>query len=149
MVHKMRLTVKTRLANRICLYLFMYYFSLSCKDNSFNREEKMINQYHQKTIEYKGDSLYFISKSEIKYLMPSKSYPIDSVKINDNVSFFDSNGNIVYQTICRDIKGDSIYLECFSFDKNKDYLTPITKRNFSNIKDLKRFRIVKVMTFRD
>jgi hypothetical protein len=100
----------------------------------------MINQYHENFIDLKGDSLYFIPKSEIESTVGYKNLkPLKDVSIDDNVSFFDEDGNIVYQSTCVGISNDTIRVACFDLNKKVDYVAKITNTNYDNIFDLKKF----------
>ena len=137
-------------ATRI-LILFICFLFLCCKESPFDREQKMINQYDKEFLRIKGDSALFVSKETVAnfFMQDSDMFELKNVKVNDNVCFFDKDGNIVYQAICRDIKGSLIYLECLNFDTKENYIITITYSDYSKIKELKKFEVEDVKVFRD
>lgn len=93
----------------------------------------------------KGDSLYFISKENIGAIINHEELkPLSEVKLNDNISFFDKNGNVVYQAICVNIVKDTLVLSCFDLDKKEEYFAKVTINNFENVRDLKKFEIEEI-----
>ena len=115
------------------------------------RERKLTESYDEAIKTEKGDSLYFVPQSDIKSIMLLDAIEIDFniVQVADNVSFLDQKGNIVYQTICRKIDKDSIYIECYDFNIRQNYLAAITHSDFSKIPDLTKFEISGVKVFRE
>jgi hypothetical protein len=129
----------------LCIMLF------SCKENNIKREEKLIDDYHRQAIEIKGDSLYFVSKETVNnFLMKtSTKHSLEEVEINDNISFLDKNGNILYQVTCRDIRKPLIYVDCTNLNTKKEYRTTISVNDYRNITDLYKFDIDTVVIFRE
>ncbi|MCT4648346.1 MAG: hypothetical protein N4A74_25385 [Carboxylicivirga sp.] len=125
----------------------LLFFGCKPKENIYDRDSKMINEYHKKMIESKADSTYFIEKNEIKSVILRNHIEIvkSEIKSGDNISFCDTNGNIRYQAIIEKIQKEKIFIRCLDLKKIKYYKTEF---NFDSIRDLEKDYPYRIRYFR-
>lgn len=125
-------------------YLIIVLMFFSC---GYNQEQKMIDEYHKKVIESKGEKALFISKQTVESFMLKRYEIIDieNIKKEDNISFFDSEGNIFYQVNCTKVLNDVIYIKCLNLNTLKEYETTF---EINNIIDLKNKDVSSIKVFR-
>ncbi len=122
----------------------------SCKntseESSFEREKRMIDEYHRKVVESKGEKTFFIPKNEISwYFNNKKKISLENAIIGDNISFFDTLGNIQYQAIIDTIIDKKIVIECLDLMEAEYYFVEL---KIENIRDLKSNYPYEIKIFR-
>jgi len=123
---------------------FLLFMVLACKspynkkvETSFEREKRMIGEYEKQTIKEKGNLTYYIPKEHVHwYFNENKFHSINNVQKNDNVCFFDSTGNIVYQALVEEYENSEITLKCLDLKKAEYYYIKFNQGNLNNIRDL-------------
>lgn len=144
------------------LLLFLHFTVLliskqcsNCRDNcrekqdiSYEREDKLIREYHEQVVISKGKEAFFIPKEEISWYFNNGEFlDINKAKIDDNVSFFDTLGNIEYQAIVVDIRNKKIFIRCKDLKNAKYYNTELI---VDSVRDLtKKYPyVIKVYRFK-
>lgn len=116
----------------------------STKPLSSNSTEK---EYHKQMILSKGDSSLFIPKHEINwYFKKENFFVIDSAIIGDNISFFDTVGNIIYQALIVDFENGKPIIKCIDLKKTNYYNTQLL---IDSIKDLKKNQKYIIKVYKD
>ena len=90
--------------------------------------------YHEKMLNIKGDSLYFIPKNEVGWYFDLENIlPVDSSKKGDAILFYDAAKNINYQCVCVGNSDSIITIKCLNLASYKYYTTTLSKDSISDI----------------
>lgn len=132
--------------------LFFSIISFECrhkkvqKGNRIKKVASVEDEYHKEMILSKGDSTFFIPKHEIGWYFNNKNFlSIDSAAVGDNVSFFDSLGNIVYQALVVEVKRNKTIIRCIDLKTTNSYETELV---IDSIRDLKKGYHYKVKIYK-
>lgn len=106
----------------------------------------MEQQYHEKAIHSKSDSVFFIPKKEVRWFFSKGKFTeIDSAKVNDTVVFFDTNGNVAYQALVVQSGDETIRIRALNLKTAQYYETPLS---IDSIYDLHNGYPYKIKIFR-
>jgi Rps23 Pro-64 3,4-dihydroxylase Tpa1-like proline 4-hydroxylase len=106
------------------------------QENAFERENSIISEYHKQVVISKGGETFFIPKEEIPwYFSKGEFLPIENSQSEDNISFFDTLGNIEYQAIIVSRSEEKTILKCQDLSTAEYYITEL---NIDSIRDLKK-----------
>lgn len=120
----------------ICITVFSFHCERisSSSKSSYNREKNLIDDYHKQVVILKADKTFYIPKTEIEWYFDKKKFkPISNAKMRDNISVFDTLGNIVYQMTVDTIINNKIIVVCLNLRNAEYYKTVLF---VDNIKDL-------------
>ena len=138
----------------VFLTIILSIFNKGCFNNSkddtketpFEREQRLVNEYEKQVVISKGKDTYYIPKGEISWYFNADSfYSIHEAKIKDNISFFDTLGNIIYQAIIVDFKEGKPIIKCQDL-KTAEYYTTVL--NIDSIRDLERKYPYEIKSYR-
>jgi len=133
------------------IILSVLLFTFSCKNSlkketAFDREGRLINEYHRKAVEKKGSKTFYIPKEEVSWYFKDKEViSYENAIVGDNVSFFDTTGNIQYQAVIDTVKDKIIYINCLDLKRIEYYVLELKQEN---IKDLDKEQKYKIRIFR-
>lgn len=104
------------------------------KESAFQKEEKLINDYHNEVRSLKKDKYYYIDKEKARILLnPDNFLEFTKTKKGDAVLFFDKQGNVIYQAEVSSRKGSETLIECLDLTSGETYITDLDSRS---VKDL-------------
>ena len=119
----------------------------SNKETATQREQRLISEYERKTVIEKGMETYFIPREHVSWFYYKENfYDTNQAKVNDNVCFFDTLGNIVYQARVVDILNSTKIIKCQNL-KTAEYYITVLKQD--SILDLKKQYPLLIKLYRD
>jgi len=98
-------------------------------ESPFDREQRIINEYHEMILKESGKKFYFIPKNDIlSIFLHLDTIPKCKSKKNFLVLFFDKDGNIIYQSKIYSIDNEcKIKISCLDLETGEYYITGLSK----------------------
>ena len=102
--------------------------SCSTKENMYERDERLIGEYHRQIMEERGRKYLFISKEDAKAIYENKNeVSISNARPEDKVIFIDIEGNVIYQAmIINNSTSKPPTIVCLDLDTFEKYETDLS-----------------------